>query len=121
MTLLLQPAPSAKSGITTGCVATLALSAIGIELSTVSFRSLVKKRNALTKTGSDALKFNDRPCPDGALIGAASTNCEYCPPAGMVTLTGSVDVPASSVRSKSTVTSSGFGLAMATNDLILSV
>ena len=63
----------------------------------MSFRSFVKYRNALTKTGSDALKVNERACPEGTLIGASATNAEYCPPAGTVTLTGDADAPASSV------------------------
>src|SRR2546430_2882280 len=92
MTLLLQPAPSAKSGMTTTSVATFALSAIGIELRRLSFRSFVKKRKALTKTGRDALKFSARAFPVGTLIGASATNAEYWPLAGDMTPTQPVDV-----------------------------
>src|SRR5436190_21459199 len=98
MYLLHQPAPTAKSGMTTTSVGTFALSAIGIELRRLSFRSFGKKRKALTKTGRDALKFSARACPEGTLIGASATNAEYWPLAGTVTLTEPVDVPASSVR-----------------------
>ena len=103
--MLLHPKPSTKSGITTVCVATMALSAIGVELTRLSPLSLVKKRNAVTNTGSEALKLSARACPVGKLIGASETKLENWPPAGMVTLTGWVDVPASSVREKSTDTS----------------
>src|SRR5438132_8567196 len=92
-----------------------------MELRMESLLSFVKNRNTLTKTGSDALKFSERMVPVATLIGASDTNTEYWLDAGTVTVTGSVDVPVSSVKYMSTVTSVSFGFAIAINERALSV
>src|SRR5262245_9661923 len=91
-----------------------------MELMTELLRSLVKTLSAVTITGREAVKLIARPLPVGRLIGASVRNEEYCPLAATVMVTGSVEVPASSVRKMLTLTSWALGLAIAMNDRILS-
>src|SRR5262249_33236086 len=115
------PAPSTKSGRTTGFEPTVSASAMGIGLRRELLLSFVKNRRPVANTGSDAVKLTVRTCPVGKLIGASPRNEKYWPFAGTVIVAGSAELPEPSVKTTCTLTSSSFGLTIAIDDRILSV